>query len=294
MLKVIYDCDNTMGIHGKDVDDGLALLYLLGNSEVNLLGVTTTYGNSNIEDVFKNTTKMLREDLGVKHIPVLKGAPCKENRNSQAAAFIVENVNKCPGEIAILATGSLTNIYAAYEMDKDFFHKVKEIVLMGGITGPLIINGKNLDELNFSCDAEASCAILSSGFKVAVMTGHLCLQAYFSEEEFNALKRNQESKSYKYIYEKIEPWYQFIKAEFDIDGFYNWDVVAAVYMTNREIFEENLVRIKSTVNDLEKGYLVIECEEGSLISLPQKIIDKQRFNELVFSAWNNVKINQGK
>lgn len=30
MRKIIHDCDCTFGINGCDVDDGLALLYLLG------------------------------------------------------------------------------------------------------------------------------------------------------------------------------------------------------------------------------------------------------------------------
>lgn len=33
MKRLIFDCDNTFGINGCDFDDGLALLYLLGNSE---------------------------------------------------------------------------------------------------------------------------------------------------------------------------------------------------------------------------------------------------------------------
>ena len=28
--RVILDCDNTMGLDGRDVEDALALLYLLG------------------------------------------------------------------------------------------------------------------------------------------------------------------------------------------------------------------------------------------------------------------------
>lgn len=32
--NIIFDCDNTMGINGCDVDDGLALLYLLGKEPI--------------------------------------------------------------------------------------------------------------------------------------------------------------------------------------------------------------------------------------------------------------------
>ena len=39
MKKVIYDCDNTMGLDNRDIDDGLALVYLVENKDVELLGV---------------------------------------------------------------------------------------------------------------------------------------------------------------------------------------------------------------------------------------------------------------
>ncbi|MBP5460262.1 MAG: hypothetical protein J6Y62_08895 [Clostridia bacterium] len=53
MTHVIYDFDNTIGVRFSDVDDGLAFLYLLSQTEtVELLGVTTTYGNSREETVY--------------------------------------------------------------------------------------------------------------------------------------------------------------------------------------------------------------------------------------------------
>ena len=42
MRKIIHDCDCTFGINGCDVDDGLALLYLLGDPEAEVLGVTNS------------------------------------------------------------------------------------------------------------------------------------------------------------------------------------------------------------------------------------------------------------
>ena len=53
-----------MGLPNKDVDDGLTLMYLIGNSNIDLLGVTTTFGNSHIEDVFGATTKLF-DDLNL-------------------------------------------------------------------------------------------------------------------------------------------------------------------------------------------------------------------------------------
>ncbi len=116
MKNIIFDCDNTMGIEGCDVDDGLALLYLLGKKNVSILGISTTYGNSDIDTVYSNTRRMLKE-LGRENIPLLKGSPSRHIKKSEAASFIAETVNKHPGNISILATGSLTNIYGAYLLD---------------------------------------------------------------------------------------------------------------------------------------------------------------------------------
>ena len=129
MKNVIFDCDNTYGIADCDVDDGLALIYLLGNKEVNLLGITTTYGNNKVEVVYPNTLKMVK-DLKVENLDIKKGGANPKDLDNEASDYLLEMANKYNGELSILATGSLTNLYGAYLKDNTFFDKVKEIVLM--------------------------------------------------------------------------------------------------------------------------------------------------------------------
>ena len=113
MKHVIYDFDNTIGVRFSDVDDGLALLYLLSQSEaVELLGVTTTYGNSREETVYKSTLRQL-QDLGREDIPVRRGGDAPGVYESDAADFPVTMVDRHPGEVTLLATGSLTNLGGA-------------------------------------------------------------------------------------------------------------------------------------------------------------------------------------
>ncbi len=52
--KLILDCDNTMGLDNRDIDDGMALMYLLGRDDVELLGITLTAGNGTIDEVEQN------------------------------------------------------------------------------------------------------------------------------------------------------------------------------------------------------------------------------------------------
>lgn len=291
MYKIIFDCDNTMGVEGRDVDDGLTLLYLLGRQDVALLGVTTTFGNSTLDIVHDTTIKMFNE-LHINNIPLHRGAPSYKNRKSPAAHFLAKVAQDNPNEITLLATGSLTNLYGAYEVDNNFFNNIKEIVLMGGITEPLIINGKNLDELNFSCDPVASYKVLTSHPKVTVLTGHICLQALFGEREYTRLMEDNSVAIYKYIKSNTIGWFEFVMEEFGIKGFYNWDIVAALYITNPELFDKNIVNIISTSEDLERGFLKIDesKSKGYLVNIPTRIEDINKFNEIIFEAWRNVEI----
>lgn len=60
-LRLIIDCDCTMGVPGCDVDDSLALLYVLDCPEAELLGVTCSFGNNTQDTVYRNTKRLLKE-----------------------------------------------------------------------------------------------------------------------------------------------------------------------------------------------------------------------------------------
>ena len=91
-----------------DVDDGLALLYLIGRKNTDIIGISTTYGNSDIETVYSNTCRVVKE-LGIS-IPVIKGAPDKNTLDSPAARFIVESINANKNKISILARITSYNV----------------------------------------------------------------------------------------------------------------------------------------------------------------------------------------
>ena len=102
---VIIDFDNTMGVPGKDTDDGLALLYLLGCDDARVVGACTTYGNSTIDTVHENTEKMFSE-MGL-DVPLYKGAASACDPRSDASRFLARAAADNPGEVNLVATGSL-------------------------------------------------------------------------------------------------------------------------------------------------------------------------------------------
>lgn len=254
MKKLIHDCDNTMGVPGCDVDDGLAILYNLGRPDIDLLGITTVFGNSDLETVYATTTAMM-EEIGHGDVPVIRGAANASDRRSDAARFIVETVNSNPGDVSILATGPVTNLYAAYQLDDMLFTKVNEVVMMGGITEPLIIRGKQLEELNLSSDPAATECVMRKGRNVSVITGNACLDAFFPEADFRSRFAASSDPGARHITEKCGFWFERMMTEYRLGGFYNWDVVAAVKLAEPSLFVDIDRVFIPNISELRRGFL---------------------------------------
>lgn len=265
-LPMIYDCDNTMGVDGCDVDDGLTLLYLLGLPEVELLGITCSYGNNTQQTVYQNTLRLLK-DWGRTDIPVFRGADSSEDRSSAAADFLAEMSRRYEGELLVLATGAMTNLLGAEEKDCGFFSRVKAFSLMGGITEPLRVGGKPMQELNLSCDPAASLAVLRQGRKVQIATAQNSLRSYYPKEACLRSLREQGGALGAYLERHIAYWFDVYEKNCGLSGFVNWDVMAAVQMLHPELLKSAETELTPTEESLQKGLLYGEGE-GVTLCLP--------------------------
>ncbi len=288
-MNLIVDCDNTIGVPGRDADDGLALLYLLGRPDVNIVGLTTCYGNSDIGTVQANTERFLKA-IGREDLPLYRGSAKGAARDSDAAAFLADTAAAHAGrgeDLYVLALGSQSNLLGAQERDPEFFKNVKQFVLMGGLTEDLVVAGKPMGELNFASDPEAAHAVLTQGNDVAVLTGTHCLPAFFERDRTTAALKGR-SAAADYILEATDYWFDFQYAERGVAGFVNWDTVAAAYLTRPDLFDANPTTISPTVASLRTGRLLGTGAEVT-VHLPV-LLDPERFMEHVFDSWTQAKI----
>ncbi|MFT4050704.1 MAG: nucleoside hydrolase [Microbacterium sp.] len=143
------------------IDDAHSLLYLLAQPDVQVLGITTVFGNCHVEDSARNVAYVLGV-AGRDDIPVYGGAgeplsgeasigwfvhghdglgdrgyqrPEPELPAESAADYLVRMANAYPGQIDLHPLGPLTNIALALEKDPLLFTKFRSVVLMGG-AGP--------------------------------------------------------------------------------------------------------------------------------------------------------------
>lgn len=285
MNKIIFDCDNTMGLFTKEVDDGLTLFYLLGRPDIELLGITTTFGNGPLEKVHPQTVKMVAE-LNRDDLPVVRGAASRDQGPTPAAHFLAETAAKYPGELIVLATGPLGNLRGAYELDPDFYSNLKGIYCMGGYLRPIRLGRRDVAELNLSADPAASYQVLSGPCPVTLMNAQICLQAPFTWADFRKLdfwsRKTRRS---------IREWLILHALFCGIGNFYLWDLLPAVCISFPELFIPNQVLIDSTPEDLEDGTLLPrEGSDESLVNMPVMIKDLDRFKEVLFQAWRQIRI----
>lgn len=139
--KVIIDTDI-----GDDIDDAFAVALALRSPELQILGITTTFGDT--ETRAKLLDRLLGE-AGRADIPVAVGerTPAKtaftqlryaesgryaKPSHPDAVAFLFEQIRQHPGEITLICIGPLVNVGAAIDKDPKTFRKLKRIVMMGG------------------------------------------------------------------------------------------------------------------------------------------------------------------
>ena len=295
MKKVIYDCDNTMGLDNRDIDDGLALVYLVENKDVELLGACTTYANDSLEYVHKQTLELV-EDLGI-NLNVYKGRGKFEMNDytgfgykrfeddgnfesNEAAKFIVEMANKYPNEIDLLATGSMQNLYDAYMIDNEIGEKLSSVVLMGGITGDLYFGDKIMKELNFSVCPKGAEVAIKKYKNVSILTGNRCMDVEFGINDLERVKSLGSNIKNEFIINKIEKWMREFKEKYNYDSIVLWDVIAAIYLMNPDMFRDDFMSVVSTEEDLFEGRLV-EGESAARINIPVVLDDKKINDEMI-------------
>ena len=318
--RVVVVCDNTMGIPGGEIDDGLAILYLLGRpDDVEIEAICTTHGNDTTANTFRATCELIG-DLGLSgQVPVLRGADAGLGGDSEggpegdlegaglsdAAQFLVD----APCGLSLLSLGATTDLAAAERFAPGTLARYDEVCAMGGVTRTLIVGGKIMDELNLSVDAGATYTVLSAARTVArpnagapsvsgprtsanilIADAHDCLPATFGMREFFDRLGRPGMPGAEMLDRLCRPWMEHAARAWNVEGFVGWDVLAAVAVAQPE-----LVTLRSYDVLLNERMLRVGLLEGaSAADVPPELVapihlvsipDPVRLIEEVYRAW---------
>ncbi len=185
MLPVFADVDT-------GVDDAFALVYLLASADADLVGVASTGGNVDVDQVCRNNLGLLAL-CGATGIPVSRGAsqPLVASMRTaedthgpaglgyaelpsattgltayDAAEGWVRAAREFPGDLVGLATGPLTNLALALRAEPALPRLLRRLVIMGG-SYEYRGNTTPVSEWNTHVDPEAAAEVFEAWGRAA-------------------------------------------------------------------------------------------------------------------------------
>lgn len=292
--KVIIDCD-------PGIDDALAIILALKSKEIEVVGITTVSGNVESVQGAKNALKALKL-LGRLDIPVYLGESKPVKRELVTAqdthgedglgeTFLEEvsseyirengvdfilNTLKNQENVSIIALGPLTNLYRAIEKDSETFHRVKEIVSMGGAYKSHG-NCSPVAEFNYWVDPHGAREFLKKFNGEFTMVGLDVTREIVLTPNLREMIHQFNDEIGDFIYDITRFYVDFHWEQERTLGCVINDPLAVEFFINRDICEGF------------KAYMDIACED---ISMGQSVVDvadfyKRRKNVFVLDKVNS-------
>ena len=287
MIKVIVDCDNTFGLPKLPIDDGQTIIYLLGRPDIEIVGITTTFGNSGIDDVYPATCELMKK-LGRTDIPVLRGASDYSTGETEASEFLIGKAAEFKGEINLIAIGTMANLKTASDCDPDFFRNLCQITTMGGYFHRLPYKGWcDVKEVNFSGDGGAAWRVFRAECPVTIMSAHICFALPFGLREL-APVADWDLEQYFIMLDLLLESSEFLDDAQD----YLWDLLPAVYLSYPDLFPDRKIRIASSPEEIESGILR-SGDDGAEVNVPDYILDVEECYAIINDAWKKVRFIGG-
>ena len=271
--KIIFDTD-------PGIDDAFAILYGLYHPNLDIIGITSVFGNVSVDTASKNA--LILSEMSGKNVPVYQGSfkaisrvqddyptlihgidgfgnvnlPSAKlkKQDEEAADFIVKKINEMPKEISIIAVGPLTNIANALQKDKSIQKKVKEVIIMGGS----FLEGGNISpvaEANVYNDPEAADLVFSASWNLTMVGLDVTHKVSLSSSQINELP-NKSTKCGKFLKNVSKCYIDFYKTK-GMDGCFFHDATALIYHTNPEFFDHIAGKVCVSKDDLTRGQTVV-------------------------------------
>jgi inosine-uridine nucleoside N-ribohydrolase len=270
MHKVIFDTD-------PGVDDAMALLFLHNHPEIDLIGITTVFGNAAIETTTRNAL-FLKREWGIA-APVARGEGKTYNpmRNPTdwpvmihghdglgnidvpeaidlpvdprpAHRFIIETVRANPGEVTLIAVGRMSNLAYALKEDPEIAGLVKQVIIMGGafdVPG----NITPAAEANIHGDPEAADAVMTAPWKVVVVGLDVTMKTVMTRRRLAELTA-QNGRNLKLLSAVSQFYIDFYGRHVKGEGMVVHDSCACIYLVAPELFEtrSGAIRVRRTAS----------------------------------------------
>ncbi len=282
--KVIYDTD-------PGVDDAMALYYALAHPAIEIVGITTTFGNVTVEQAAVNALYL--SAIAGRQVPVTQGVAtpwCKPgevppanihgadglgnlaqrvNISNQldpraSAQFIVDMARMQPGEITLVAVGPLGNLSLALKLEPRLPELLCEVIIMGGaITEPG--NVSPVAEANIWNDPHAADHVFTAGWKLTMVGLDVTHQVIMPVAMFKRIADHHRHIATDTLHHAVGFYANFYSNLYPhvakIHGCFGHDVLAFIYLTNPGFFSLEHGRIRVATEGLAQGQTMMNRKD---------------------------------
>lgn len=303
--KVIIDCD-------PGIDDALAIILALKSKEIEVVGITTVSGNVESLQGAKNALKVLKL-LGRLDIPVYLGEskPIKRElvtaqdthgEDGLGETFLEEvsseyirengvdfilNTLKNEENVSIIALGPLTNLCRSIEKDSETFHRVKEIVSMGGAYKSHG-NCSPVAEFNYWVDPHGAREFLKKFNGEFTMVGLDVTREIVLTPNLREMIHQFKDEIGDFIYDITRFYVDFHWEQERTLGCVINDPLAVEYFINREICEGFKAYVDIACEDVSMGQSVVDVADFYKKRKNVFVLDKVNSKEFMVSFLNKI------
>jgi len=275
--KVLIDTD-------PGVDDAQAVVFAFASPDLEVVGLTTIFGNVETPLATANALRLL--DIVDADVPVAEGAikpiyskkiptpdfvhgkdgfgeinlPPSNRRaiDETAAEFIVRTVMDNPGEITLVVLGPMTNIALALALEPEIANNVDQVVAMGGVL-QVMGNVSPVASANILGDAHAADIVLGTDWDVVLVPGDTTRQVRVTDEWLDRLSRRAGAPG-EFIRDISRFYRDFYRAGGVVNGFYNHDPTAVAYVVDPSLFQTEDRAIRVVTDGITIGDVVAATE----------------------------------
>lgn len=269
--KILIDTD-------PGIDDAMAILMALASPELDIVAMTTIFGNAAI-DVATNNALSILEAAGRSDVAVARGAarplvqdyigpvpqvhgenglgetaptsPISAPVPTTAADMIYDKAAQSPGELTVVALGPLTNLGLALERYPDLPALVDEVVVMGGnalVPG----NATPVGEANINNDPEAADAVFGASWRVTMVGLDVTHHVNLTGEDLERIRSATGPGAV--LLARALPLYQdFYEATNGIDGIFVHDPSTIAYVLEPDLFGTDSWALRVETESFSRG-----------------------------------------
>ena len=277
MNKIIIDTD-------PGIDDAMAIYFAVAHPQLELLGLTTVFGNVPTELATSNALRLC--EIAQIDIPVCHGEetgldgthrpypdyvhgkdglgeinlppPQRSADKRHAVTYLDETIRSHPGEITLMPIGPLTNIAKLVQQHPDAVAQVKEVIVMGG-AGFFPGNVTPLAEANSANDPAAADIVYGADWKVTMVGLDVTSKSLIGPEDFSKISAG--NKLLGATLEKAAAFYlDFYSKTLNYKGCCMHDVSAVALPLARELFTIQAARIRVVTEGFASGMTAIMKE----------------------------------